>query len=1185
MIKKLFIVGIFVILLMGIASADLVKFDNFKTYDETTKTVTIDNFFGMGGEIAKVKLETPQVNYVMRGKDRLVAEFTINNSEVYTQGVLDKMDFYNVKDNNKSITRTFTYKYKVLSGTKDVNDYKEVCSDITDKNGTKYKSCVQELTGTHKENIYGWKEFNPLELSSFKSGITTIGIYTDVNAGDYVEWVPTLYGVEIKEWAVWADSFNVNLLSYWKLDFANQGNSLNYKYNTTETSITYVPGVKLNSAKFAYDGTSLMNISNSSAFQFGTGSWAINFWANKTTAGAMGYLGTYNPTDTGWMIYSETGTLSLRTGGDISLFGVTPIAANTTYMITLNRNATHYTFFLNGVFESAGASAAALPTNNQVLTFGFVSTGSVAKFRGQLDEIAIWNRSLSATEISTLYDGGTGTFYGNLLPVSGMNVILDSPANNTITSASSLTFVANYSYSNLNISNGTYYIWNADGTTFNKTTLTATATTNQTSLVVNNLIDGVYNWDVYGCGYNATNTVCNWSSQRNWTFTRDGTQPIVTIIFPTNNTNSSNSGLDINYTASDAIALGSCWYSNDSYLVNTTLTNCGTNITTITWTEGIHNVTVWANDSAGNENFASVTFMIDTVIPLINITFPLNNSQTLDINSDINYTRSDINLKSCWYSNDSYTVNTTIADCNNLTSIVWAKGKHNVTIWANDTAGNENFSKISFSVESFIENSQTFVGSIFSGSYQTMKINFSYLPADYIGTSVTLKYNTSDYTASTTDTGDTQVYSATILTPTINEKTNRTFYWEISLYTATDTEKYNSTMQSQWVYPIQADNCSNNSNKLMNLFIVDEDSLALINGTIELAVNIYTPGTTNLIKTYNNTLPFIAGEATSVCISNMTENYTLGYKIKYYGNLSLYYPEYKAIQQMTFYQGETQNITLYDLLRASGYTFTISIRGTTDNQNLLVDVQRQYIPTDNFLSVESDISDVDGNINSHLVDGTVAYNFIVSRNNVVLFSFNNQHANCQSPTTGVCSITLGMSDATATATDFQNYGNISLVYLWNNITRVLSTTFNSIDGRIHNVNERVFQTGNLICNRYGIGLSQTMTCAVPTTYGNDTLMIEIVVDGKLVGTNWITLENAADVFGGTRIIIMLLLYSTLVMLMLASPVLIIIGAILGMVFSLILMLSGGGSTFSTIVIAGWFIAGGIIIAWQIGRRT
>ncbi|HUS49321.1 MAG TPA: hypothetical protein VMZ91_04105, partial [Candidatus Paceibacterota bacterium] len=205
---------------------------------------------------------------------------------------------------------------------------------------------------------------------------------------------------------------------------------------------------------------------------------------------------------------------------------------------------------------------------------------------------------------------------------------------------------------------------------------------------------GSYNISSYYLGNNNYTE----DSETLWIYVNDTIYPVVNITYPTNNTNSSDNNLDVNYTVSDT-NLQACWYSNDTMTSNTTLT-CGTNITAVTWSEGQHNVTIWANDSAGNENSSAVRFTIDTIIPLIsygngtavdyanlsqnnvyvnvsftetnfaNITFSLYND-TDDINSTtfttVTYT---INWTSLADNNYTYEVNITdIANNKNSTSI------------------------------------------------------------------------------------------------------------------------------------------------------------------------------------------------------------------------------------------------------------------------------------------------------------------------------------------------------------------------------------------------------------------------------------------------------------------------------------------------------------------------------------
>ena len=115
--------------------------------------------------------------------------------------------------------------------------------------------------------------------------------------------------------------------------------------------------------------------------------------------------------------------------------------------------------------------------------------------------------------------------------------------------------------------------------------------------------------DLDGDALGATNGTAGSVSYNTMTFpTPDLTEPAIVITSPANNTNTSDTEIDINYTVSDT-NLQTCWYSNDTYTSNTTLT-CGTNITSVVWTTGQHNVTLWANDSWGNWNSTSLTFNI-----------------------------------------------------------------------------------------------------------------------------------------------------------------------------------------------------------------------------------------------------------------------------------------------------------------------------------------------------------------------------------------------------------------------------------------------------------------------------------------------------------------------------------------------------------------------------------------------
>jgi hypothetical protein len=129
-------------------------------------------------------------------------------------------------------------------------------------------------------------------------------------------------------------------------------------------------------------------------------------------------------------------------------------------------------------------------------------------------------------------------------------------------------------------------------------------------------------------------------------FEIDSITPNLNLTSPANNTNSTDNILFINYTASDD-NLDSCWYSNDTYSANTTLADCTTNVT-LTWPEGIHNLTVWTNDSFGNENSSYILFTIDTSYPIVSLVSPANASTwTSSSTITFSYNVSDVNIVNC----------------------------------------------------------------------------------------------------------------------------------------------------------------------------------------------------------------------------------------------------------------------------------------------------------------------------------------------------------------------------------------------------------------------------------------------------------------------------------------------------------------------------------------------------------
>lgn len=144
--------------------------------------------------------------------------------------------------------------------------------------------------------------------------------------------------------------------------------------------------------------------------------------------------------------------------------------------------------------------------------------------------------------------------------------------------------------------------------------------------------------------------------------------------------------------------------------------------------EGTYTYQGFVINSSGTQNqTGTMSVTIDTTSPVINITSPINNTNSSDNTLDVTYTISDVLIDTCLYSNDTMSANTTLESCANITSVVWAEGQHNITIWANDTVGNINSSSVIFNIDSikptWQNNKTNITSSLSSGS--TVYVNIT----------------------------------------------------------------------------------------------------------------------------------------------------------------------------------------------------------------------------------------------------------------------------------------------------------------------------------------------------------------------------------------------------------------------------------------------------------------------------
>lgn len=185
--------------------------------------------------------------------------------------------------------------------------------------------------------------------------------------------------------------------------------------------------------------------------------------------------------------------------------------------------------------------------------------------------------------------------------------------------------------------------------------------------------------------------------------------PHVTVITTANLTNQSATSFLINVSVDDLdTALNQCWVDVNSSGINESKFSCLSNVTVvIARNEITSNITLFVNDSYGNFNSSPLMFFFaDFTTPNMSIIFPGNMSNVTSSNVSMNISLVDLGgaqLSTCWYQLNNTGRNITfpcylntsvsLTETINGTELPQKGGNwtYNLTLYANDTAGNLNF--------------------------------------------------------------------------------------------------------------------------------------------------------------------------------------------------------------------------------------------------------------------------------------------------------------------------------------------------------------------------------------------------------------------------------------------------------------------------------------------------------------
>ena len=412
-IKKSMMIFVMGILLISFASA--FEFDNVQKVlgvdgKAGYKNVEIKNAFGLGATLWSGEL-TKNTEFC---SDNCLAEKTIT---LHSEGSLvDAIRFETILEDESRVQQTIRDWEIYYWG--DVEVYaKEVCGLVGNK-----VECSRELLETYK----GWVEY---ELGTeLDAGTYEVKLEGKKKPSRTVDWIIKTQGEWIGEWAVWGEDTTIteNLFSYFDFTYGSGlGNLINASHNLTGT-------YSINTSKSGLGDA--MGFTHSQRVSIDNTDDILNQFNQVQSGEDMSMCFWINP-------YDITGTpriMSKESGGDVwgimqtaggvqELFnGGSPIASNVNAdewsFVCWTKNSTNNCMWEAGEIDQCGVRG-----NPNAVTRAVFIGGNWDDFdyNGMVDEIGFWNISLNSSQISKLYNSGSGVLY----PFSDGTITLNSPVN------------------------------------------------------------------------------------------------------------------------------------------------------------------------------------------------------------------------------------------------------------------------------------------------------------------------------------------------------------------------------------------------------------------------------------------------------------------------------------------------------------------------------------------------------------------------------------------------------------------------------------------------------------------------------------------------------------------------------------------------------------------------------------
>ncbi|MBR9677615.1 LamG domain-containing protein, partial [Candidatus Woesearchaeota archaeon] len=254
--------------------------------------------------------------------------------------------------------------------------------------------------GSSTTNNYQLLNFTPTDADNDNTTVKLLGYFADeIDASEETDLVLLLHLNNDSD-------YNEN--SSFVYDFSSYGNN-----GTCTTCPTFKENVKFKGGyQYETDTSQSFTIPHSASLQLTT-PFTISAWINYSRLEYWDVIvAKENSTSSPfWFGIDNTGSNRLAflpNEYDAALYSTGSITENQSYHVAMVYNGTHAYFYIDGVQDNIdGPYATPLAETTNSVYIGYSPYYSADNTPdGTIDEVAIWNRSLNAQEILSLYDKG-----------------------------------------------------------------------------------------------------------------------------------------------------------------------------------------------------------------------------------------------------------------------------------------------------------------------------------------------------------------------------------------------------------------------------------------------------------------------------------------------------------------------------------------------------------------------------------------------------------------------------------------------------------------------------------------------------------------------------------------------------------------------------------------------------------